>query len=100
MSMTRQAADRRAILKELQVIPGVGVSIAGDLFNLGIRCVSDLRGRDPERLYRAHERQRGMPIDRCVLYTFRCAVYFASTKRHKPELLKWWNWKDRPSTPR
>jgi hypothetical protein len=28
------------------------------------------------------------------LYTFRCAVYYASNKRHNPKLLKWWNWKD------
>ncbi len=25
---------------------------------------------------------------------FRCAVYFASSEKHDPELLKWWNWKD------
>ncbi|MGA3073400.1 MAG: helix-hairpin-helix domain-containing protein, partial [Bryobacteraceae bacterium] len=30
----------------------------------------------------------------CVLYVFRCAVYFASEAEHDPELLKWWNWKD------
>ena len=40
---------------------------------------------------------RGGTMDRCVLYVFRCAVYFAETSRHDPELLKWWNWKDRPS---
>jgi hypothetical protein len=28
------------------------------------------------------------------LYTFRCAVYYASTKRHDPQLLKWWMWSD------
>jgi hypothetical protein len=36
----------------------------------------------------------GRHVDRCVLYTFRCAVYFASESKHDPELLKWWNWKD------
>jgi hypothetical protein len=30
-----------------------------------------------------------------VLYVFRCAVYYASHEVHDPELLKWWNWKDR-----
>ncbi len=34
------------------------------------------------------------PLDRCVLYVFRCANYYAAHKRHDPELLKWWNWKD------
>jgi hypothetical protein len=34
-------------------------------------------------------------VDRCLLYVFRCAVYFASHKKHDPKLLLWWNWKDR-----
>jgi len=25
---------------------------------------------------------------------FRCAVYFAGSKTHDPDLLKWWNWQD------
>jgi len=88
------AASRRDVLRELRTIPGVGPSIAQDLYNLGIRAVKDLRGKDPERMYQRHMEQRGMYVDRCVLYVFRCAVYYASTKRPKPELLKWWNWKD------
>jgi hypothetical protein len=36
-----------------------------------------------------------MHIDRCVLYGFREAVYYASHKNHDPELLKWWNWSDK-----
>jgi hypothetical protein len=88
--------DRRAaIQRELRKIPGVGPSIARDLFELGIRSVADLRGRDPERLYRQRCVQQGQPIDRCLLYVLRCAVYYAETLRPKPELLLWWNWKDR-----
>jgi hypothetical protein len=34
--------------------------------------------------------------DRCILHVFRCAAYFASARKHGPELLKWWNWKDKP----
>lgn len=79
---------------ELQIIPGVGPSIAVDLRELGIRQVADLKGRDPERMYQALIARRGMHQDRCLLYVFRCAVYFASTKRPQPEKLKWWNWKD------
>ncbi len=81
-------------MKDLLTIPGVGKSIAQDLIDLGIRRVSDLKKRSPERLYRKLSALRGHHIDRCVLYVFRCAVYFASKKRHDPELLKWWNWKD------
>ncbi|NJM89920.1 MAG: hypothetical protein HC847_25010 [Hydrococcus sp. RU_2_2] len=40
-------------------------------------------------------RLRGQHIDRCVLYVFRCAVYYASNSVREPELLKWWNWKDK-----
>ncbi|MDH3308850.1 MAG: helix-hairpin-helix domain-containing protein [Acidimicrobiia bacterium] len=81
---------------DLQTIPGVGPSIARDLQTLGVRRVADLRGRDPERLYADLVSRHGGPIDRCVLYVFRCAVYYADRQRHRPELLKWWNWKDRP----
>lgn len=81
---------------DLQTIPGVGPSIARDLQDLGIRRVTDLRGRDPERMYADLIARRGAAMDRCVLYVFRCAVYYAERRRHRPELLKWWNWKDRP----
>lgn len=84
-------------MKELRTIPGVGPSIARDLYELGIRSVADLRGRDPERLYRRRCEQQGQPIDRCLLYVFRCAVYYAETPRPKPERLLWWNWKDAPA---
>lgn len=84
-------------LKELQQIPGVGPSIARALAGLGIRSVRDLKHQQPEKLYRRLCRQQGGPVDRCVLYVFRCAVYYASARRPDPERLKWWNWKDRKS---
>ena len=79
---------------DLQRIPGVGPSIARDLRALGVRRVADLRGRDPETLYRQSNERRGKRQDPCLLYVFRCAVYFASTARPDPERLKWWWWKD------
>ncbi len=79
---------------ELRTIPGIGPRMAEDLRLLGIRRVADLRTRDPERMYRKLERLTGARQDPCVLYVFRCAVYFARTARPRPELLKWWNWKD------
>jgi len=81
-------------LRELQVIPGIGPSLARDLVDLGISRVADLKGKDPEKLYLRLEKKVGSHVDRCVLYTFRCAVYYASNARHSPRLLKWWNWKD------
>jgi len=79
---------------ELQTIPGVGKSIAEDLRNLGIDHVHDLNKKNPEALYHSLCKKTGKPVDRCVLYVFRCAVYFASNSKHDPEKLKWWNWKD------
>jgi hypothetical protein len=78
----------------LQLIPSVGPSIAADLRSLGYHQVEDLRDESPEEMFDALCELRGEKIDRCVLYTFRCAVYFANNSRHEPQLLKWWNWKD------
>lgn len=81
-------------LEELQTIPGVGPNLAQDLLDLGYCSVADLRDADPELIYQRLCALRGSHIDRCVLYVFRCAVYFAGNSAHDPELLKWWNWKD------
>jgi hypothetical protein len=83
-------------IRELKTIPGVGPATAADLFGIGIRRVSDLKGKKPERLYERSNRAAGAVQDRCLLYVFRCAVYYASTpeKRRDPERLLWWNWKD------
>jgi hypothetical protein len=80
---------------ELTTIPGIGPSLAQDLRDLGVRRIADLERRDPERLYTELCALRGERQDPCVLYAFRCAVYFARTPRPAPELLKWWSWKDR-----
>ncbi|SDC43180.1 helix-hairpin-helix domain-containing protein [Niabella drilacis] len=88
--------ERSSIIKELTRIPGVGKSIATDLYNIGIRRIEDLKGRDPERLYNESNRFAGCTQDRCLLYVFRCAVYFTDTPPHMREAdkLKWWNWKN------
>lgn len=81
--------------RELEKIPGVGKSISEDLMSLGIHSIQGLQGRDPQELYQPLWAQQGKPVDRCMLYVFRCAIYYASTENHDPELLKWWNWKNR-----
>lgn len=80
---------------DLREIPGVGPSIARELQAVGVERVSHLRGRDPRELYERLCLHRGVTVDRCVLYVFRCAVYYAETPDPDPELLKWWRWKDR-----
>lgn len=77
-------------------IPGVGKSIANDLWNIKIKSVADLKGKDPQAIYEISNIHVGALQDRCLLYVFRGAVYYANTPPAKrdPEKLKWWNWKD------
>jgi len=78
----------------LREIPGVGKSVAGDLIGLGYNQVCDLAGEDPEEMYERLCNQCGVKVDRCMLYVFRCAVYYASEESRDSEKLKWWYWKD------
>ena len=94
MNLKRHSAPDK-VVKELSRIPGVGPSIASDLYLLGVREIADIRGQNPESLYADLCQRAGQHVDRCVLYVFRCAVYYASEIQHDPERLKWWNWKDR-----
>lgn len=93
--MPRKVARKtvRRARSELEEIPGVGVSIAQDLERIGITHVAQLKGENPQQLYDHICAVDGVQHDRCLLYVFRCAVYYASKKRHDPEKLKWWNWK-------
>jgi len=79
--------------EDLESIPGVGAKIAQKLRLIGVHRVSDLKHGNPETLYRNLEQSIGAHVDRCVLYVFRAAVYYASNQEHDPEKLKWWNWK-------
>jgi RecG-like helicase len=77
-------------------IPGVGPSIEKDLQNIGIKNINDLVDKYPEDLYEMSNIYVGKTQDMCLLYVFRCAVYYANTneKERKEEKLKWWHWKD------
>ena len=83
------------IAGDLQTIPGVGPSISKDLRDLDYNVVEDLRGENPESMYMNLCELRETHIDRCVLYVFRCAVYCAENDTYDPDMLKWWNWKER-----
>lgn len=85
---------KAAILKEFRRIPGVGKTIAEDFWDLGLRSLDDLKGADAEDLFARLCALQQAQVDRCMLYVFRCAIYFATETDHDPYLLKWWNWKD------
>lgn len=80
---------------ELLTIPGVGKSIMKDLHKLGIFKIEDLKGQDPEEMYDLLRASPGSRLERSTLYIFRCSVYYAENDEYEPELLKWWNWKDK-----
>ena len=79
----------------LTEIPGVGKRTAAVMEALGIREASDLRGREPEELYLRECLMKGRQEDRCALYVWRTAVYYADHETRDPEKLKWWYWKDK-----
>ncbi|UII24689.1 helix-hairpin-helix domain-containing protein [Fulvivirga maritima] len=93
--MTSFSESKEQAIKELRIIPGVGKSLATDLWNIGITSIGDLKGQNPDKLYDLSNSYAGAVQDRCVLYVFRCAVYFANTpvENHEAEKLKWWYWK-------
>lgn len=79
---------------DLRSIPGVGPNIEQDLRNLGYSTLESLRGADPEEMFQRDCRLKGFSEDRCQLYVYRLAVYFAEQEHHDPEKLKWWYCKD------
>ncbi len=83
-------------LGHLRQIPGVGPATEGDFLSLDYPTVESLRDADPQTLYDDMCVIQKQKLDRCVLYVFRCAVYYATTPcaAHEPERLKWWNWKE------
>lgn len=84
---------------DLRTIPGVGANMEQHLHHIGIKAIADLRGKDPEELYLQDCLFKGLQDDRCILYVFRLAVYYAEHETHEQEKLKWWYWKDKEYTP-
>lgn len=82
-------------MTDLKTIPGVGKNMADHLRAIGVTCVEDLKGRNPEELYRMDQlRFLGEKLDRCCLYVYRLAVAFAEGRADTPEKQKWWHYQD------
>ena len=79
---------------ELERIPGIVKNIARHLTDIGYDTIESLKGQDPEEIYLKDCSYHGSKVDRCVLYVYRLAVYYAENDIHEPDKLKWWNWKD------
>jgi Pathogenicity locus len=87
--------EKETVLKMFQKIPSVGKACAMDLWNMGFRQIDELEGKNPLHLYQQLNTITNQTHDICMLYTFRCMVYFATEKKHDKEKLKWWYWKDK-----
>lgn len=80
---------------DLKTISGIGDDMKRHLLDIGIKTVEDLVGKNPEELYLKDMAFRGRPADKCVLYVFRLAVYYAENKIRDPDKLKGWYRKDK-----
>ena len=67
--------EKQKVIKDLKQIPGVGVSLATNIWNIGIKSIKDLKDKNPQKLYEKSNDFAEVVQDRCVLYVFRCAVY-------------------------
>lgn len=92
-----QVSIKIKTIQDFQRIPGVGIRIAEDLWDMGYRQSSDFLGQNPEKMYEKLCTLQQSKVDRCMLYVFRCLVYFVQESNPDPELLKWWNWSDKPT---
>ena len=81
-------------MSDLRKIPGVGKNMEQQLFDIGIKSLEDLKGKNPEELFEESCLKAGCKIDRCVLYVYCLAVYFAENDVHDEYKLKWQTWKD------
>jgi len=52
----------------LQQIPGIGLNMEQHLTDLGYTDIASLKGQDPEDMYLRDCLQKGVQVDRCVLY--------------------------------
>ena len=93
--MNKTTTNKEKILKQFQTIPSIGKACSLDLWNIGLRSIDELAGQNPRVLYNKLNNLTGVNHDICMLYTFRCAVYYATEKTHDKNKLYWWYWKDK-----
>ncbi len=62
---------------------------------MGFRSAEELKNASPAKMYEDLCVLKAARADMCMLYVFRCAVYFITEQKHDPELLKWWSWKEK-----
>ncbi len=81
-------ASSAAECDELEQLPNIGPSIAGDLRGIGIQNPQQLAGEDPLQLYQRLCQTTGKRHDPCVLDTFIAATDFMRGAAPRP----WWTY--------
>lgn len=78
--------------RKLSDLISVGPATLRDFEILGVRSVSQLARRSPERLYESLCRAAPQHLDICCLYIFRAAVAQARDPQLPADRCPWWFW--------
>ena len=78
--------------RKLSDLISVGPAMLRDFEILGVRSVSQLARRNPERMYESICRVAPQPQDICCLDVFRAAVAQAKDPQLPAEQCQWWYW--------
>lgn len=95
MDRWRSPRSAAKVKSELEQIPGIGANMASHLMDAGFPTIAALRGQDPQEVYLRDCDHQGCEVDRCALYVYRLAVYWADHDGELPSGKRnWWDWKD------
>ena len=78
--------------RKLRDLISVGPAMLRDFELLGVRTVSQLARRNPEKLYEKLCALTGQAQDICCLDVFRAAVEQAKNPNLPAEQCDWWHW--------
>jgi nucleotidyltransferase/DNA polymerase involved in DNA repair len=78
--------------RQLRDLVSVGPAMLRDFELLGVRTVSQLARRNPEKLYEKLCALTGQAQDICCLDVFRAAVEQAKDPNLPAEQCDWWHW--------
>jgi len=78
--------------RQLRDLVSVGPAFLRDFELLGIRTVSQLARRNPEKLYEGLCAIKGQAQDICCLDVFHAAVEQAKNPNLPAEQCQWWHW--------
>lgn len=80
---------------DLKKIPGIGKDMERHLIAVGYTSIASLKGENPDVIYEKDCIAHGCHVDRCVLYCYRLAVWYADHDGElPPDKQNWWNWKE------